>query len=732
MNRIRLGAAAVNQTPLAWETNARHLTAAIRAARDAGVGILCLPELAITGYGCEDMFFSTGVRQRALAMLDELVPETTGLITCLGLPVFHEGAVYNCAAVVCDGRLLGIVAKQHLAGDGIHYEPRWFRRWAAGVVDIVEVGGVEIPIGDLLFDCGDVRVGLEICRDAWVANRTGASLAQRGADVLLNPSASHFAFAKQQVRERFVLEGSRAFCVSYAYANLLGNEAGRSIYDGGTLIASTGKMIARGRRFSFADWTLTTTVIDVDQTRRIRAESFSETQEPQAPEEEVGGTVMVDFAFPETTAPVGVVDEAVGLVLGGDPSRAPRGNRRRTSAGNTERKEVSGMPGHPEWETGPHVKEEEFSRSVALALFDYVRKSRARGMVLSLSGGADSSSVAVFVHLFVRLGLEELGLGALLSKLSHVKGLTPLEGDAKRVKQSPGELSQAIVAALLTCVYQATRNSGEVTRGAARTVAQSIGAEFLEWNVDAMVDAYVDTVAAAVGRKLTWEQDDVALQNVQARVRGPGAWLLANLRGALLLTTSNRSEAAVGYATMDGDTCGGLAPIAGIDKAFLLDWLAWMESTGPAGLGPLSALSVVNSQAPTAELRPPSARQTDEEDLMPYRVLDAIERAAIRDKLMPIEVWDTVRAQFPEIPGGQLGQWVERFFTLWCRNQWKRERYAPSFHLDDENLDPKSWCRFPILNSGFEEELEELREYLRGAGGRWNQRPNRAPNSTVR
>ena len=96
--------------------------------------------------------------------------------------------------------------------------------------------------------------------------------------MLLNPSASHFAFAKQQIRERFVLEGSRAFCVSYAYANLLGNEAGRSIYDGGTLIAMGGKMLARGPRFSFADWVLTTAVIDVDRTRRAKAESFSRYQ----------------------------------------------------------------------------------------------------------------------------------------------------------------------------------------------------------------------------------------------------------------------------------------------------------------------------------------------------------------------------------------------------------------------------------------------------------------------
>jgi NAD+ synthase (glutamine-hydrolysing) len=204
----------------------------------------------------------------------------------------------------------------------------------------------------------------------------------------------------------------------------------------------------------------------------------------------------------------------------------------------------------------------------------------------------------------------------------------------------------------------------------------------------------------------------LALQNIQARVRGPSVWLLANLRGALLLATSNRSEAAVGYATMDGDTCGGLSPIAGIDKAFLRQWLRWMETTGPHGSGPLPQLAAVNRQQPTAELRPQEMGQTDEQDLMPYELLDAIERAAIRDKQTPLEVFKSMRVRYPQYEQQQLGLWVERFFQLWCRNQWKRERYAPSFHVDDENLDPKTWCRFPILSGGYVRELRELRQHL--------------------
>ncbi len=661
MTKLRLAAAGINQTPLAWDTNRDHLIAALTAARQAQAAVLCLPELAITGYGCEDAFLSPEVQQTALTMLTELIDETADLVTTFGLPLAVEGVLYNAVAVVCDGRLVGFTAKQHLAGDGIHYEPRWFQPWPAGQVrDIhldgnIHLDGKTYPVGDLLYDCGGIKIGLEICRDAWVDQRPGEQLARRGADILLNPSASHFAFGKQELRREFVLRAARDFQVSYAYANLLGNESGRAIFDGGTLLASAGEMVAAGPRLSFADWVLATADIDLAVTRRDQA------QRPLPQKVELGGkTVSVPLSI-----------------------RAPETPRPPTPASS--------------WDVSPAPKAEEFARAVPLALFDYLRKSRAGGFVISLSGGADSSAVAAMVWLMVQLGLAELGPQAWGQKLAHI----PQLADASD--------QPAFVRRLATCVYQATRNSGPVTRQAAETIATAIGAEFLEWNLDALVDGYVDLVTQATQRPLDWETDDIALQNIQARARGPGAWLLANLRGALLLATGNRSEAAVGYTTMDGDTCGGLAPITGIDKAYLLQWLAWLEQTGPEGVGPLPALQVVTSQQPTAELRPTTAGQTDEQDLMPYQVLDTIERLAIRDKLLPVTVWQALQDAYPQHDQEQLGQWVERFFRLWCRNQWKRERYAPSFHVDDENLDPKTWCRFPILSGGFERELNALR-----------------------
>ena len=352
------------------------------------------------------------------------------------------------------------------------------------------------------------------------------------------------------------------------------------------------------------------------------------------------------------------------------------------------------------WETGPATKEEEFTRVISLGLFDYMRKSRSRGFVVSLSGGADSAAVATLSSLAIRRSCQELGFDAAREKLGYLPAINEISDVDDLIKH------------LLVCVYQATRNSSQETMTAAKTVAKAMGAEFLHFQVDDVVDNYISMVSGAIGRELTWKTDDLSLQNIQARSRAPSVWLLANLRGALLLSTSNRSEAAVGYATMDGDTCGGLSPIAGIDKAFLRHWLRWMESDGSEQIGPIPSLGIVNKLIPTAELRPQESNQTDEEDLMPYEVLDAIERLAIRDKKMPLEVYQLLLAATPTCEPQQLLAWIERFFRLWCRNQWKRERYAPSFHLDDENLDPKTWCRFPILSGGFERELRQLRDFV--------------------
>ncbi|HZW06047.1 MAG TPA: NAD(+) synthase, partial [Phycisphaerales bacterium] len=605
MRLITIAGATLNQTPLDWAGNRANIAAALQHARERRVGVLCLPEMCISGYGCEDAFSGIDVHRRCWEGLRELLPHTRGMAVSFGLPLLYRNAVFNTVALAVDGRLVGAVAKRHLAGEGLHYEPRWFKPWPEGVRAEVETPCGTIPVGDLMFDVGGVRIGFEICEDAWVAKRPGSRLAAHGVDIILNPSASHFAFGKIGIRERFVLEGSRAFGAAYVYANLLGNEAGRAIYDGGVLISSGGRMDARGPRFSMTDWSVTAAVVDLDRqrTEQARTASFQPDVRPDPL------CIRVDADLP--------------------------------AADRFERAE----PVLPEWETGPRVKEEEFTRAVSIGLWDYLRKSRSRGFIVSLSGGADSAAVIVLIRTMVELAVAELGPQRVRERLAYM-GLS-------------GDSAVQMVGRLLITAYQAAEGSSTSSRDAARSIAGTIGSTHHELDVGAVASAYIEMVEKATRRDLTWKTDDLALQNIQARVRAPSVWLLANITGSLLLSTSNRSEAAVGYATMDGDTCGGLCPIGGIDKAFLLTWLRWVEKQGPAGLGPIPGLSVITSRTPTPELRPCEMGQTSEGDLMPYAMLETIEEEAIGDKKSPAEVLLTLQGLHPQIARETLVAWVE-------------------------------------------------------------------------
>nr|MBI1230084.1 NAD(+) synthase [Cytophagales bacterium] len=612
MSTLIIGGATVNQTPLDWEGNFHNLTNALEEARKSKVDILCFPELCLTGYGSEDLFLSLWYPKKALSYLRQLIPLVKDITVCVGLPVRIQSHVYNCVAVIENQELLGFVAKQFLAIDGVHYENRWFTPWTAGKTVSFDFFGKEISFGDLVFEKKGFRYGFEICEDAWRSDlRPGYRLKDRGVDLIFNPSASHFAMGKSKLREDLVRSSSRQLKATYFYVNLLGNESGRMIFDGEILLSQHGKLLLRNDLLSFHAHQLLTYTIS------------------KQPDE--------------------------------SPTLRPK-----------------------------YDKNEEFVSAASLALFDYLRKSKSSGFVLSLSGGADSASIAVLVAEMVRRGVAELGVKVFLEKIGRIETI-PLDSNIKD-----------IIGAIFTVAYQRSENSSPETFESAKLLADSLGATFYNWSIAEEVASYTKKIEQALQRDLTWESDDIALQNIQARARSPIIWMMANIKNALLLTTSNRSEGDVGYATMDGDTSGSISPIAAVDKFFILKWLKWAQKN----LG-YKGLRGVNALQPTAELRPSENKQTDEDDLMPYAVIVAIERLAIRDKRSPADIYLILGDEL-NVPKSDLKQYIYKFFRLWSRNQWKRERLAPSFHLDEFNVDPKTWYRFPILSGGFEVELREL------------------------
>src|SRR5690606_26575359 len=284
-----------------------------------------------------------------------------------------------------------------------------------------------------------IRYGFEICEDAWRGeHRPGYRLKDRGVDLIFNPSASHFAMGKSLLREELVKESSILLQATYFYVNLLGNEAGRVVFDGEILLAANGKLLLKNKLLSFKDFQLRTILLEDSNLEEIE------------------------------------IDET------------------------------------------HHNKKEEFTQATSLALFDYLRKSKNKGFVLSLSGGADSSSIAVLVSEMIKRGIEELGMSAFLEKINAT--FQPVTKDP--IKEITGQL--------LFTAYQSTEHSSEDTYGSARFLAESIGATFYNWEISEEVASYTHKIEKALNRKLTWEQDDIALQNIQARARSPIIWMLAN------------------------------------------------------------------------------------------------------------------------------------------------------------------------------------------------------------
>lgn len=721
MHLIKIGVAALNQTPLDWRGNTARIIEALHLAQHEGVQFLGLPEMALSGYGCEDTYFSPGTHERALEALETILPYTKGMVVNLGLPLRYQGALFNAIVVAADGDVMAVVPKKFLAGDGVHYEPRWFKEWPSGFTDVIAREELcskksnlqvsqphlstkesnkkisankneAIPIGDLCFQWKDIRFGYEICEEAWVAQRPGAHLAEHSVDLIFNPSASHFAFGKNEVRKRFVLEGSRAFSCVYAYSNLLGNEAGRLIYDGSLFIASNGELIHESQRFSFKDVQIISSVVDLN-LNRIKRQQTSSFNPVQAQSEQQ------DQAHPSKVLRVVEID-----------------NQNLFKKESSLQRQRASVPVLSPLLT----KNEEFLHAVSLGLFDYLRKSHSRGFAISISGGTDSAVVAVLSFYALKLALSELGIEAFLERFSYIPELQvlhPLKEEA---------ILKAVMVKMIHGAYQATQNSSKETQRAASELSRALGITYSEWSVETIKSQYETLLAGVMGRPLTWAEDDLSLQNIQARVRAPGIWMLANLKSFLLLATSNRSEAAVGYTTMDGDTAGGLSPIAGVDKAFLIQWIRWMGGEGNSNNSKggtnvstekassffevIPELKLVFNILPTAELRPQAYQQIDEKDLMPYPLLDFIERHLMIDRLSPIDLMPVLIYEYPQYTKTQLRDWLVLFLKLWTRNQWKRERFAPSFHLDSESLDPKTWCRFPILSKSFDLDIEQLQK----------------------
>ncbi len=670
-----IAAASLNQTVGDWAGNADRIIAALTEAKQRGARMLLLPELNLSGYSLGDRVLRRGTLEHSWRALESVLPHTEGIITFLGLPIRFRGVLYNAIAVVANQEICGFIAKENLATGDVEYENRWYSGWPRGQSDRFEApNGKHYPIGSLLFEANGLgKFAVEVCEDAWKGMRPASVAALAGATIVVNASASWFVLGKQAMRRRMITQNSEEDLSVYAFSSLVGCDDTRLIFDGSLLIAVDGQILNEGQRFRFSeDVQVIDQVVDIESLARKRMVTGSWRQQVEALHRGDFGplpelvTISGDFSTPSSA-----------------PAPTPywlRGTTVRPADPSLLWLRADGVIGQDLLETDiPHL---ELELALCLAMREYLRKTGIPCVALALSGGRDSTMCALILHRMLRYENPSLSVAEL----------------------------KALTAQKFVTVWMETENSSAYTRNAAQLVADEIGSKHLATSIQSAFDLHLQLTEKLTGTALSWSNPahDLPLQNVQARLRGSLVWMVANLHNALLLTTSNLSEAAVGYATMDGDTAGGLAPIANVPKSLVGLWLQWA-----ARFHGLASVQSVFKAPATAELRPLEQAQTDEDDLMPFFILDQLMFLFVQKGQDPVEMFDTLWPSLQAHYGGDPKAFVAHIRTFvkrMCAAQWKRERFAISFRVTAFDLDPKTGFRFPPVQAPFTAELKELDE----------------------
>ena len=545
--KINLASSNLNQTPLSWDKNLKNIKNSIKLSIKKNVDILCLPELSITGYGCQDLFFNKWFIKKSDNLLIEISKICKSITVIVGHPLFHTNKLYNACCIIKNKEILGFFVKSNIPNDGVHYEKRWFSSWEFGNIEKIKFNNKEYPIGSIQLEYdNEITLGFEICRDSWDDERPANYIKTKKNLIIFNPIASHYAFKKFDFRKDLVIKSSKKFNCTYMSVNLLGNESGKIIFEGDSILAQKGKLLDVSKRFSFEDFSINFNTINLKGINK----KYNE-------------------------IPTNIYEEFIDIF--------------------------------------------------SLSILDYLSKSKLKGYGLSLSGGLDSSCIAILIYEMVKRFISKKGSDQLIKRLNLRE---------VKLTKDENENHKLIVNKILFTAYQKSENSSKETQKSAKLLSEFIGSKHFEWEIDDEVKSIIKKISSSTKKTYSWNNNNIALQNIQARVRSPFIWFIANTNNLLLLSTSNRSESSVGYSTMDGDSSGSISPIAGIDKIFIKNLLNYLIKK--YNYYPLK--NVLNLK-PSAELKPIHENQIDENDLMPYEILNQIEKLAIKERLSPAEIF---------------------------------------------------------------------------------------------
>lgn len=570
MKTLRLALAQVDATVGDLEGNARKIIRYIQRAKGYGADIVAFPELSLTGYPPEDLLLKPQFIEDNIKALERVREKTEGITAVVGF-VDKAEDIYNAAAVISGRKLIDVYHKMYLPNYGVFDEFRYFQ------------AGKRHPV----YRMGDCAFGINICEDIWYPEGPGRLQALAGAELIININASPYTIGKSAAREKML--STRAFDsdVAVAYVNMVGGQD-ELVFDGASVIINErGEIIARGKQF---EEDLVIADLDLEAVFMQRLHDPRRRQQKLA----LNDGRVESFAIPL---------------------------RKKALKKRLLRKKLQCME-----------RPEEVYSALVLGLKDYVGKNNFQGGIIGLSGGVDSSLVAV-------LAADALGK------------------DRVNLLFMPSPYT--------------SRESREDSRGLAR----NLGIKLMEIGIDRVFDAYLKSLKRVFrGRK-----PDTTEENLQARIRGNMLMALSNKFGWLVLTTGNKSEMSVGYATLYGDMAGGFAVIKDVPKTLVYELAGWRNEKAGRPLIPERVLW----KEPSAELKP---GQRDVDSLPPYPVLDPILRAYIEQDMSFEEILALGCEE--ECARGVIG--------MVDKSEYKRRQAPPGIKIT-----PRAFGRdrrFPITN----------------------------------
>lgn len=572
MRRLRIGLSQINTTVGDLRGNTDRIVGGLRRAREDCVDLVLFPELAIPGYPPEDLLLKPSFIEANRACLMELLPHTRSITAIVGF-VDVDGDIFNAAAVLHDGQLVGVYHKVLLPNYAVFDEVRYFK------------AGESFP----LFELDGIIFGVSVCEDIWYPVGPPERQAAAGAELLVNISASPYHMGKIQERERMLATRAADNVAVVAFCNQVGGQD-ELVFDGSSVIIDErGQVIARGRAFA-EDFV----VADVDMRSVFR----QRLHDPRRRKGELAHLFRPDSV---------------------------QHQRLSRSSPAVDCPQITCV-------VSPLLDRlQEIYQALVLGTHDYVKKNGFQTVVVGLSGGIDSSLVAT-------IAVDALGA-------ENVVG-----------------------------VSMPSRFSSEHSLEDAEALAEALGIRYLRIGIEPAFEAYLDLL----GEVFANTRPGVAEENLQSRARGNVLMALSNKFGWLVLTTGNKSEMAVGYATLYGDMAGGFAVIKDVPKMLVYELASYRNQALGAAIP-----ERVFTKAPSAELRPD---QKDSDTLPEYADLDPILHAYVEEDRGFREM---LAMGFDEAT-------VRRVIRMVDRNEYKRRQSPPGVRITARAFGKDR--RLPITN----------------------------------